>query len=51
MVQEKDIKVITIGEISTENKRGFAKALARALMSEYGKETCKKVLEGLKDIQ
>ena len=44
----KKIKVITIGEISDEVKKNYAKALARALMAEYGKETCKKILEGLK---
>jgi len=51
MVQEKDIKVTIIGEISKENRRNYARALARALMEEYGKETCEKILQGLKDIQ
>lgn len=49
MAREKEIKVITIGEITEEAKRNYAKALARALMAEYGKKTCQKILEGLKN--
>lgn len=44
----KKIKVITEGEITLKDKRNYAKALARALVSEYGKETCEKILARLK---
>ena len=37
-----------IGEMTEELKRKYARTLARALLAEYGKENCKKILEGLK---
>ena len=49
MVKKKEIKVITLGEITLEDKRNYAKAMARTLMSQYGKEICKKMLVKLKD--
>ncbi|MBC8060937.1 MAG: hypothetical protein H7Y18_09745 [Clostridiaceae bacterium] len=49
MVKEKEIKVITLGRITLEDKRNYARAMARALMSEYGKETCERVLVKLKN--
>jgi len=48
MRKKKEIEVITIGEITMENKKNYAKAMARALMAEYGKEICEKVLAQLK---
>ncbi|GIM29865.1 hypothetical protein CPJCM30710_25310 [Clostridium polyendosporum] len=36
------------GEFTDKLKREYAKALARILIAEYGKETCKKILEELK---
>ena len=49
MFSEKEIKVITLGEITVEDKRNYAKAMARTLMSQYGKEICEKMLKKLKD--
>ena len=46
---EKDIKIITLGQITLEDKKNYAKAIARALIGEYGKEICKKVLATLKN--
>lgn len=48
MAKGKKIRVVTVGEITEEAKRNYAKALARALIAKYGKETCEKVLEELK---
>jgi len=49
VVNEKEIKVITVGETTLEDKRNYAKAMARALMSQYGKEVCEKLLVKLKN--
>ena len=48
MVKDKEIKVIIHGEITFEAKKNYAKALARALMYQYGKDTCEKILEEIK---
>jgi glycerate-2-kinase len=50
MVKGKEINIITSGQITLEDKRNYAKAMARALMAEYGKEICEKVLDKLKKI-
>lgn len=42
------VKGIVVGEFTEELKRAYAKTLARALLEEYGKEKCQKILEGLK---
>ena len=47
MVKEKEIKVITLGEITLQDKKNYAKAISRALMAEHGKRICEKVLESL----
>ena len=49
MRKKKEIEVITIGEITMENKKNYAKAMARTLMSQYGKEICENMLKKLKD--
>lgn len=36
------------GEMTDELKRDYARTLARALIAEYGKDKCKKILEELK---
>jgi hypothetical protein len=36
------------GELTEDLKRQYNRALARALLAQYGKETCQKILEGLK---
>ena len=48
-MREKEIRIITLGQITLEDKKDFAKAMARALISEYGKEICEKVLARFKN--
>jgi hypothetical protein len=43
------IKGEVIGELTDELKRNYARALARALIAEHGKEKCERILEGLKN--
>ena len=47
MIKEKEIKVITIGQITREAKINYSKAMARALMEQYGKEACQEILASL----
>ena len=49
MVKEKKFKVITLGQITQEDKRNYAKVMARALIAEYGKEICEKLLAMLRN--
>lgn len=36
------------GELTEDLKRKYNRALARALLAQFGRETCEKILEGLK---
>jgi hypothetical protein len=36
------------GKLTEDLKKLYNRALARALLSQYGRETCEKILEGLK---
>lgn len=48
MARDAIITGVVIGELTDELKRDYARALARALIAEHGKEKCRKILEGLK---
>ena len=48
MARENKIKVITIGEITEEMRRNCAKTVARALVVQYGKQSCENILRDLK---
>lgn len=39
------------GKLTADLKRKYNRALARALLAQYGRETCQKIVEGLKKDQ
>lgn len=46
--RKKEITGIVIGKMTNELQEKYAGALARALISEYGEEQCKIILQELK---
>lgn len=49
MVDEQKIKVICMNKANEEVKRKYAKAFARNLLAQYGKEICEKLLVNIKN--